>query len=61
MTALLEGLTVLEVGSLVAAPYCAKLLADLGAEVIKVEPPGSGDPARHRSPFPDDRPHPAGR
>jgi crotonobetainyl-CoA:carnitine CoA-transferase CaiB-like acyl-CoA transferase len=54
----LEGLSVLEVGSLVAAPYCAKLLADLGAEVIKVEPPGTGDPARHRSPFPSDRPHP---
>jgi crotonobetainyl-CoA:carnitine CoA-transferase CaiB-like acyl-CoA transferase len=54
----LEGLSVLEVGGLVAAPYCAKLLADLGAEVIKVEPPGTGDPARHRSPFPGDRPHP---
>jgi crotonobetainyl-CoA:carnitine CoA-transferase CaiB-like acyl-CoA transferase len=55
---LLEGLSVLEVGSLVAAPYCAKLLADLGADVVKVETPGTGDPARHRSPFPDDRPHP---
>jgi crotonobetainyl-CoA:carnitine CoA-transferase CaiB-like acyl-CoA transferase len=56
--AMLEGLTVLEVGNLVAAPYCAKLLADLGAEVIKIETPGTGDPARHRSPFPGDRPHP---
>jgi crotonobetainyl-CoA:carnitine CoA-transferase CaiB-like acyl-CoA transferase len=58
MGGLLEGLRVLEVGSLVAAPYCAKLLADLGATVVKVEPPGSGDPARRRSPFPGDRPHP---
>ena len=55
---MLEGLTVLEVGHMVAAPYCAKLLADLGADVIKVEPPGLGDPARRRSPFPEDRPHP---
>jgi crotonobetainyl-CoA:carnitine CoA-transferase CaiB-like acyl-CoA transferase len=55
---MLKGLTVLEVGSLVAAPYCTKLLADMGSEVIKVEAPGTGDPARHRSPFPGDRPHP---
>jgi crotonobetainyl-CoA:carnitine CoA-transferase CaiB-like acyl-CoA transferase len=55
---MLEGLSVLEVGSLVAAPYCAKLLSDLGAEVIKVEPPGTGDPARRRNPYPEDRPHP---
>jgi crotonobetainyl-CoA:carnitine CoA-transferase CaiB-like acyl-CoA transferase len=43
---------------MVAAPYCAKLLADLGAEVLKVEEPRVGDPARSRGPFPDDRPHP---
>jgi len=55
---LLEGLAVLEVGRLVAAPYCAKLLADLGADVVKLEPPGGGDPARRRSPFPGDHPHP---
>jgi len=42
---------------MIAAPYCAKLLADLGAEVVKVEPPGLGDPARRRGPFPDDVPH----
>jgi len=54
----LAGLSVLEVGSLVAAPYCGKMLADLGAEVVKVEAPGAGDPARHRGPFPDDSPHP---
>jgi len=55
---LLEGLSVLEAGRLVAAPYCAKLLADLGADVVKLETPGTGDPARRRSPFPGDLPHP---
>jgi formyl-CoA transferase len=41
----LSGLKILELGHFVAAPFCARLLADLGAEVIKVEPPG-GDPVR---------------
>ena len=54
----LDGLSVLELGSLVAAPYCGKLLADLGADVVKIEAPGVGDPARRRGPFPDDTPHP---
>jgi CoA:oxalate CoA-transferase len=54
----LSGLSVLDLGRMVAAPYCAKLLADLGADVIKVEEPGVGDPARRRGPFPDDVPHP---
>ena len=47
-TALLSGLKVLELGEFVSAPYCAKLLADLGADVIKVEAPEGGDPARMR-------------
>jgi len=47
----LAGVRVLEVGQLVSAPFAAKLLADYGAEVIKVEPPG-GDPARRYAPFP---------
>jgi crotonobetainyl-CoA:carnitine CoA-transferase CaiB-like acyl-CoA transferase len=54
----LQGVRLLEYGQLVSAPYCAKLLADLGAEVIKIEEPPAGDPARRRGPFPDDIPHP---
>ena len=46
----LAGIRILEVGAGVAAAYAAKLLADLGAEVIKVEPP-DGDPTRRRPPF----------
>jgi len=42
----LQGIRVLELGSLIAGPFCAKTLADFGAEVIKVEPPGDGDPLR---------------
>src|SRR4051794_14816259 len=41
----LTGLKVLEIGHYIAAPFCTRILADLGAEVIKVEPPG-GDPFR---------------
>ena len=42
---------------MVSAPFCAKILAELGADVIKVEPP-DGDPARRRGPFPDGVSHP---
>ena len=45
----LAGIVVLEVGHMLAGPYCGMLLADLGAEVIKIEPPG-GDIARRVSP-----------
>ena len=41
----LVGLKVVELGHYIAAPFCTRVLADLGAEVIKVEPPG-GDPFR---------------
>ena len=54
----LAGLRVLELGEMVAAPYCGKLLASLGADVVKVEPPKVGDPSRRRGPFPGDAPHP---
>ena len=42
----LANLKVLELGQLIAGPFAAKTLADFGADVIKVEPPGSGDPLR---------------
>ena len=42
----LQGIKVVELGTLIAGPFCARLLAEFGAEVIKIEPPGSGDPLR---------------
>jgi len=42
----LEGVKVLELGHFIAAPFCTRLLADMGASVIKVEPPIKGDPVR---------------
>ena len=54
----LEGVKVLEYAGFVSGPYCSKLLADLGAEVIKIEKPEAGDEARKRGPFPGDIPHP---
>ena len=45
----LEGIRVLELGEMVQAAYAAKLMADLGADVLKVETP-SGDRARQRGP-----------
>ena len=43
----LVGLRVVELGQLLAGPFCGQLLGDMGAEVIKVEPPGAGDPMRN--------------
>ena len=54
---LLPGVRVLDVGQGISGPYCAKILAQMGAEVIKVEPP-EGDSARRTGPFPGDSPHP---
>ena len=53
----LTGTLVVELAEYVAGPYCAKLLAELGADVIKVERPPLGDPARRRGPFAGDLPH----
>jgi formyl-CoA transferase len=46
MTKPLQGLRVIELGQLIAGPFAGKMLAEFGAEVIKIEPPGSGDPLR---------------
>jgi formyl-CoA transferase len=46
MTGALAGIRVIEMGQLIAGPFCGQLLGDMGAEVIKIEPPGSGDPMR---------------
>lgn len=49
--------TVLDLTWMITGPYATKLLADFGADVIKVEPPG-GDPSRRLGPYPGDEPHP---
>jgi crotonobetainyl-CoA:carnitine CoA-transferase CaiB-like acyl-CoA transferase len=53
----LAGIKIIELGQWVSAPYCAKLFADYGADVVKVERP-DGDAARCWGPFPGDAPHP---
>jgi crotonobetainyl-CoA:carnitine CoA-transferase CaiB-like acyl-CoA transferase len=42
----LKGVRVVEMGQLIAGPFCGQLLGDMGAEIIKIEPPGKGDPMR---------------
>ena len=54
----LSNIRVLDFTQTIAGPYCTKLLADYGADVIKVERPGTGDGARSLGPFPKDEPHP---
>ena len=53
----LRDIRVLDLGCYISAPYCAHLLASYGAEVVKVEEPVEGDPARRAGPFPKDQPH----
>jgi CoA:oxalate CoA-transferase len=47
----LSGITIVDLSRILAGPYCTLLMAELGARVIKVEPPRQGDDARHYGPF----------
>ena len=58
MPGILSELRVLELTHRPSGAFCAKLLADQGADTIKVEPPGWGDQSRHEPPFIGDEPHP---
>ena len=51
---LLTGISVIELGDEISAAYCTKMMAYLGAEVLKIEKPSIGDSARSVGPFPDD-------
>src|SRR5688572_25105846 len=58
MDAILSEVKVIELTHELSGAFCAKLLADQGADTIKVEPPGRGDEARNEPPFIDGEPHP---
>jgi len=54
----LEGIRVIEYCSRVSGPYCAKIMADLGAQVLKIDSPRVGDESRYMGPFAGNDPHP---
>ena len=49
----LQGVRVIEICNVAAGPFCGMLLADMGADVVKIEPPGSGDTLRSWAPITD--------
>ncbi len=53
----LAGVSVLDLTQAIAGPYATKLLADHGADVVKIEHPHRGDVSRRMGPFPNDEPH----
>jgi CoA:oxalate CoA-transferase len=53
----LDDLRVIEYAEMISGPMCGKMLSDLGAEVIKIEPPGRGDQSRNLPPFAGELPH----
>ncbi len=58
MEQLLSDVKILDLTHYIVGPYCTKLLADYGADVIKIEKPGEGDESRRLGPFPGNVPHP---
>src|SRR5687768_11484902 len=58
MLGLLDDVRVVELTNGLSGAFCAKLLADQGAETLKIEPPGRGDLVRHEPPFLGGTPHP---
>jgi len=54
----LTGVKIIDLTWHIAGPFCTKLLADYGADVVKIEMPGTGDPARKMGPFLRNEPHP---
>src|SRR5581483_5328181 len=58
MSGALDDIRVIEYAEMVSGPICGKMLSDMGAEVIKLEPPGWGDQSRQLPPFAGDVPHP---
>lgn len=58
MLGILDDVRVVELTNGLSGAFCAKLLADHGANTLKIEPPGRGDPARHEPPFIGGEPHP---